>query len=65
MGFIDSDSHVLECEDTWDCIDPSEREYRPITLEYPGATGPGAESRRHFPPIPAHTAPDVLARAAS
>jgi predicted TIM-barrel fold metal-dependent hydrolase len=48
MGFIDSDSHVLECEDTWDCIDPSEREYRPITLEYPGATGPGAESRRQY-----------------
>ena len=48
MGFIDSDAHVLECEDTWDHFDPSEREYRPITLEYPGVTGPGADSRRQY-----------------
>src|SRR5579859_6687184 len=33
MGFIDTDSHVLECEDTWDYLDPSERKYRPVNVE--------------------------------
>lgn len=32
MGFIDSDSHVLECEETWDYFDPSEVEYRPTKV---------------------------------
>jgi predicted TIM-barrel fold metal-dependent hydrolase len=48
MGYIDGDTHVLECEETWDYFDPSEREFKPITLEYPGAEGPGAESRRQY-----------------
>jgi predicted TIM-barrel fold metal-dependent hydrolase len=48
MGFIDADAHILENDDTWEYFDPSEREYQPITLEYPGATGPGAESRRQY-----------------
>jgi uncharacterized protein len=48
MGFIDSDTHVLECEETWDYFDPSEREFRPITLEYPAAEGPGAQSRKQY-----------------
>ena len=29
MGFIDSDTHVVECEHTWDFLDPDERECRP------------------------------------
>ncbi len=48
MGYIDADTHVLECEETWDYFDPSEREHKPITLEYPGVEGPGAESRRQY-----------------
>jgi predicted TIM-barrel fold metal-dependent hydrolase len=48
MGFIDSDTHVLECDETWDYFDPSERDYKPITLEYPAAEGPGAGSRNSY-----------------
>jgi predicted TIM-barrel fold metal-dependent hydrolase len=29
MGFIDVDTHVLECEATWDYLDPNERHFRP------------------------------------
>jgi predicted TIM-barrel fold metal-dependent hydrolase len=29
MGYIDADSHVVECEHTWDFFDPAERDYRP------------------------------------
>ena len=36
MGYIDVDTHVIECEETWDCLDPSERQYRPVPLEAPG-----------------------------
>jgi predicted TIM-barrel fold metal-dependent hydrolase len=48
VGFIDCDTHVLECDDTWDYFDPSEREYKPITIELPHIEGPGAESRRQY-----------------
>lgn len=30
---IDADAHVVECARTWDFMDPSERQYRPIPLE--------------------------------
>src|SRR4051812_41711337 len=47
MGFIDSDTHVIECEHTWDFFDPGERDLRPlvhdgllatedILIEWPG-----------------------------
>jgi predicted TIM-barrel fold metal-dependent hydrolase len=39
MGFIDADAHVLECEETWDYLDPSEREYKPVTFEIPPSPG--------------------------
>jgi predicted TIM-barrel fold metal-dependent hydrolase len=39
MGFIDTDSHVLECEDTWDYLDPSERKYRPVNVEAASPNG--------------------------
>ena len=40
MGFIDVDTHVIECEDTWDCMEPSERQYRPVPVEVPaGVSG--------------------------
>jgi predicted TIM-barrel fold metal-dependent hydrolase len=35
MGFIDCDSHVVECDETWDYFDPSERQYRPVPIELP------------------------------
>ena len=35
MGYIDVDTHVIECEDTWDCMEPSERQYRPVPVEVP------------------------------
>ncbi|MGU3498670.1 amidohydrolase family protein [Mycobacterium sp. C31M] len=39
MGFIDTDSHVLECADTWEYFDPSESEYRPFPLQVSGGVG--------------------------
>ena len=30
---IDADAHVVECARTWDFMDPSERQYRPMPLE--------------------------------
>lgn len=33
MGYIDTDTHVIECEQTWDYLDPSERHYRPRQVE--------------------------------
>ena len=30
---IDADAHVVECAHTWDFMDPSDRQYRPISLE--------------------------------
>lgn len=32
MGYIDSDAHLFETGETWDYLDPSEREFRPTTL---------------------------------
>jgi predicted TIM-barrel fold metal-dependent hydrolase len=39
MGFIDTDAHVLECEATWDHLDPSERKYRPVKMEVESPNG--------------------------
>src|SRR5437762_3117412 len=33
VGFVDSDAHVLENDETWDYLDPSERQYRPFSVE--------------------------------
>src|SRR4249920_1390088 len=30
---IDADAHVVECERTWEFMDPSERQYRPTPLQ--------------------------------
>ena len=30
---IDADAHVVECAHTWDFMDPSDQQYRPIPLE--------------------------------
>jgi len=32
MGFIDVDSHIVECDETWDYLDPAESHHRPIKL---------------------------------
>lgn len=47
MGYIDADSHVIECDATWDYLDPSERHYRPVTVEIPAAD-PGREPVRLY-----------------
>jgi len=36
---IDADAHVVESDHTWDYIDPSERQYRPVPLETPEDNG--------------------------
>ncbi len=36
---IDADAHVVESDHTWDFIDPSERQYRPVPLETPEDNG--------------------------
>jgi len=39
MGYIDTDTHVIECEQTWDYMDPSERHYRPRQVEVASPDG--------------------------
>ncbi len=34
MGYIDTDTHVLETDETWDYLDPSERHFRPTTAQF-------------------------------
>src|SRR3989338_1510701 len=36
---IDADAHVVESDRTWDYMDPSERQYRPVPLEAPEEAG--------------------------
>jgi predicted TIM-barrel fold metal-dependent hydrolase len=36
MGFIDSDAHVRENDDTWSHLEPRERQYRPVTMRSEG-----------------------------
>lgn len=41
MGFVDADSHVIECDDTWEYFDPGEVEFRPkrVRLQVPATQG--------------------------
>jgi predicted TIM-barrel fold metal-dependent hydrolase len=39
VGFIDVDTHVIECEDTWDCMEPADRQHRPVPVEVPAGVG--------------------------
>ena len=39
MGFIDVDTHIIECDKTWEYFDPSERQYRPTKIEAPTPEG--------------------------
>lgn len=36
MGYIDCDTHVIECEETWDYMDPADREFRPKLVSVAG-----------------------------
>ena len=36
---VDSDAHVVECDRTWDYLDASERQYRPVPLASPEENG--------------------------
>ena len=33
MGSIDSDAHVVECEATFDYLDPEFEKYRPLVVQ--------------------------------
>ncbi|MEY2926867.1 MAG: hypothetical protein RL367_1344 [Pseudomonadota bacterium] len=39
MGYIDTDTHVIECEQSWDYLEPSERHYRPRQVEVTSPDG--------------------------
>jgi hypothetical protein len=39
MAVIDADTHVIETEHTWDYLDPSEQQFRPIVVIPRGETG--------------------------
>jgi predicted TIM-barrel fold metal-dependent hydrolase len=45
VGFIDTDTHVIECEESWDYLDPTERKYRPAEVEVSGVNG---AAPKHF-----------------
>ncbi|MCY4441702.1 MAG: hypothetical protein OXE53_16030, partial [Deltaproteobacteria bacterium] len=36
---VDSDAHVVECDRTWDYLEPSERQFRPVPLASPEENG--------------------------
>jgi len=36
---VDADAHVVECDRTWDYLEPADRKYRPIALESPEEDG--------------------------
>jgi len=39
MAVIDADTHVIETEHTWDYMDPSEQQFRPIVVTPKGEGG--------------------------
>src|SRR5215213_5301454 len=39
MTVIDSDAHVVECDDTWGYLDPGDRQYRPVRVAETDASG--------------------------
>jgi len=39
MGYIDTDTHVIESDECWDYLDPSERKYRPVNIEVQSPSG--------------------------
>jgi len=47
MGFIDSDAHVDETEQTWEYMNESEVRYKPITVDPDGKGFLARERRPH------------------
>jgi predicted TIM-barrel fold metal-dependent hydrolase len=47
VGYIDTDTHVIDCEECWDYMDPSERQYRPTLVEAPPAA-PGLPPKQMY-----------------
>ncbi len=47
MAFIDADAHVDECMATWDYMDPSEIQHKPVLLDPPGWGYLTKDSRPH------------------
>ena len=39
MTVIDSDAHIVECDETWSYLDPSDRQYRPVRVAETDANG--------------------------
>ena len=39
MAVIDADTHVIETEHTWDYMDPSEQQFRPLVVTPKGERG--------------------------
>ena len=52
MGSIDSDAHVIECERTFDFLDPEFEKLRPVVVQTMAAsrtvTSPGGMAQRQF-----------------
>jgi hypothetical protein len=42
---IDADAHLLESERTWDCLEPSDRKYRPVPVTVPADPSIGRARR--------------------
>jgi predicted TIM-barrel fold metal-dependent hydrolase len=47
MGYVDCDAHVVECDETWDYFDPSERHYRPMRVSADRVRRAGDDSPHH------------------
>jgi predicted TIM-barrel fold metal-dependent hydrolase len=47
MGYIDTDTHIIDFEDCWDYLEPSERQYRPTLVEAP-PLAPGLPPRQMY-----------------
>ena len=39
MTVIDSDAHIVECDETWSYLDPADRQYRPVRVAETDANG--------------------------
>ncbi len=39
MTVIDSDAHIVECDETWGYLDPADRQYRPVRVAETDANG--------------------------
>ena len=51
MPVIDADTHIVEAECIWDCLDPKDRDFRPVTVtvdELPGELKQRAMAGRKF-----------------